>query len=160
MQVHRIFKSPRHSTLKLKTTLQVSGLLACALLWQASSAQTAASSMAPPATDSAADASVSVPPVVYRSVFKETSLGVEKDTDNWRKANDEVGKFTRGHVDILKWEEQESAKTLPGSVQKPVAAPDAMQKPSLPTPAAAAPAVTTPPSPSATKPIAAPAHKH
>ena len=155
MQVHRIFKPPRHNTLTLKTALQVGGLLACTLLWQASSAQTAAPSAASPATDSAADASVSVPPVVYHSVFKETSLGVEKDTDNWRKANDEVGKFTRGHVDILKWEELESAKTLPGSAQKPAAAPDAVQKPSVPTPAA-----TTSPGPGATKPIAAPAHKH
>ncbi len=51
-----------------------------------------------------------VPAVTYRSVFKETSLGVEKDTASWRKANDDVGKFLRGHVDILKWEEQDGAK--------------------------------------------------
>jgi hypothetical protein len=75
-------------------------------------------------TDNAADPKAKVPEVAYRSVFKETSLGVEKDTNDWRKANDEVGKFTRGHLDILKWEEQQNAK------------------------------------PAATKPIAAPAHKH
>jgi hypothetical protein len=86
-----------------------------------------------------------VPAVRYRSVFKETSLGVEKDSEDWRKANDSVGKFTRGHLDILKWEEQESAKAMKAD----------MDKPSLPKPAAA-----IPPKPDATKPVAAPAHKH
>jgi hypothetical protein len=32
---------------------------------------------------------------------------VEKDKTDWRKANDDVGKFTRGHVDILKQEDIE-----------------------------------------------------
>ena len=65
---------------------------------------------------SAADPLVGVPPAIYRSVFKETSLGVETEVVDWRKANDDVGKFTRGHVDILKAEEKEGAT-------KPVAAP-------------------------------------
>jgi hypothetical protein len=88
-----------------------------------------------------------VPPVSYRSVFKETSLGVEKDTDNWRKANDEVGKFTRGHLDILKWEEQEASKAM--------AERDAIKKPS-----AAPPNGTMAPKTDTTKPVAAPVHKH
>lgn len=104
------------------------------------------------------DAQAIVPAVTYRSVFKETSLGVEKDTDNWRKANNEVGKFLRGHVDILKWEEQENAKAMKEpmskSMQEPMAAPSTPQKP------ATAPASTDPVKPDATKPIAAPAHKH
>lgn len=98
----------------------------------------------------AADPQAKVPTVAYRSVFKETSLGVEKDTRDWRKANDEVGKFTRGHVDILKWEEQESAKTM----KEPMALPGSQQKP------AAAPEGAAPAKPVTTKPIAAPAHKH
>jgi hypothetical protein len=122
--------------------------LVCALLWQTSGAQTplstAAASAAAGPHDSAANPVAKVPTVVYRSVFKETSLGVEKDTDNWRKANDEVGKFTRGHVDILKWEEQEAAK--------------AMKEP--PKAAMPAPASRMPAAPSTPKPIAAPAHKH
>jgi hypothetical protein len=153
MQVHRIFKS------RSSAAVQASLALACALLWQTSSAQTAMA----PATESAANPVASVPAVVYRSVFKETSLGVEKDTDNWRKANNEVGKFLRGHLDILKWEEQESAKAMKGGMEppadkamaKPMAEPDALNKPVM-----QQPADTMSPKPSATKPIASPAHKH
>ena len=101
-------------------------------------------------TGQVTDAQASVPAVTYQSVFKETSLGVEKDTDNWRKANSEVGKFLRGHVDILKWEEQESAKTM----KEPMAAPGSQQKPAM------APESAAPAKPATTKPIAAPAHKH
>ncbi len=61
-----------------------------------------------------------VPPVNYRSVFKETSLGVEKDTSNWRKANEDVGKFTRGHVDILKSEELDSRKPVTAPKEQPM----------------------------------------
>ena len=75
-----------------------------------------ASAAQPLPLPNAADPLVSVPPVSYRSVFKETSLGVETETVDWRKANDDVGKFTRGHVDILKAEEKENAI-------KPVATP-------------------------------------
>ena len=96
------------------------------------------------------DPQATVPVTTYRSVFKETSLGVEKDTANWRKANDEVGKFLRGHVDILKWEEQESAKTM----KEPMAVPGSQQKPAM------APEGAAPAKPATTKPIAAPAHKH
>jgi hypothetical protein len=134
MPVNRIFRSHSHA-------VSASLALVCAVAWHASSAQTA---MAPGA-ESAANPSASVPAVRYRSVFKETSLGVEKDSTDWRKANDEVGKFLRGHVDILKWEEQESAKAMKDPMQKPMAEPTAMKKPSTPATA---------------KPIAAPAHQH
>lgn len=59
-------------------------------------------------TRDAANPKATAPAVQYRSVFRETSLGVEQDKTDWRKANDDVGKFTRGHVDILKLEETES----------------------------------------------------
>jgi hypothetical protein len=143
MQIHRIFKSQRRAT-------QTSVAILCALFWQASTAQIATV----PSNDSAANASAKVPAVEYRSVFKETSLGVEKDSNDWRKANDEVGKFTRGHVDILKWEEQEAAKAMKAPADKPVGQP-ATPKAAMPAPASSQPA-----SPSTTKPIAAPAHKH
>ena len=96
-----------------------------------------------------------VPTVSYQSVFKETSLGVERETNDWRKANEDVGKFLRGHIDILKWEEQENAKAIKDGTQKSMAEPDAMQKPAVPQSADAMPR-----KPNATKPIAAPAHKH
>ncbi len=126
--------------------------LLCALFWQTSAAQTAAT----PGADSAASPSAKVPTVAYRSVFKETSLGVEKDNTDWRKANDEVGKFTRGHVDILKWEEQEAAKEMKGSMNKPTD--KSMEKAVVEPDAAKSPAA--PSKPDTTKPISAPAHKH
>lgn len=128
---------------KFRPTTYTSLALVCALLWQTSAAQT-------PMAAGAANPAAKVPAVQYRSVFKETSLGVEKDNTDWRKANDEVGKFTRGHVDILKWEEQEAAKAMKGSMDKPMNKPvdAAMDKPNMPD------------KPSTTKPIASPAHKH
>lgn len=134
MPVNRIFRSRR-------TAVQTGLALLCAAAWHASIAQTA---MAPDA-ESAANPAASVPAVSYRSVYKETALGVEKGSTDWRKANDEVGKFTRGHVDILKWEEQESAKAMKDPMQKSMATPDG---------------TTNPATPDAAKPIAAPAHKH
>lgn len=125
--------------------------MVCAITAQIAAAQN---------TPDVAKTDAAVPPVVYRSVFKETSLGVEKDTDNWRKANNEVGKFTRGHVDILKWEEQEGIKAQSTKAQKPVTEPDTVQKLTVPTPTVTMPIVTTPTAPSAAKPAAAPAHKH
>jgi hypothetical protein len=149
MQIHRIFKSQRSAA-------QASLAILCALFWQASAAQ-----MAPAPSDGwAANPSAKVPAVAYRSVFKETSLGVEKDSTDWRKANDDVGKFTRGHVDILKWEEQEAAKATKANMHKPTdkSIDKAMGKPSAEPDAMKKPAV--PPTPETTKPIAAPAHKH
>jgi hypothetical protein len=134
MPVNKIFRS--HCR-----TAPASLAIVCAMAWHASSAQTAMA----PNNESAANPSASVPAVSYRSVFKETSLGVETDSTDWRKANDEVGKFLRGHVDILKWEEQESAKAMQGPIAKPMTEPDAMPKPTVP---------------DTTKPIVAPAHKH
>lgn len=55
-----------------------------------------------------ADASVAVSPVVYQSVFADTPTGVEVKTIDWKKANADVGQFSRGHVDILKWEDAQS----------------------------------------------------
>jgi hypothetical protein len=65
------------------------------------------------AADNSRNPQAPVPTVTYRSVFKETSLGVEQDKVDWRKANDDVGKFTRGHVDILKQEEMDSKSKPP-----------------------------------------------
>ena len=100
------------------------------------------------ATQNAADPNAPVPPVGYRSVFKETSLGVETETTDWRKANDDVGKFTRGHVDILKFEEQKEMQDKATMPAKP-----AMQAPM-------AKELAKEPAKDAAKPTAPPAHKH
>jgi hypothetical protein len=139
MTIYRIFRS-RH------TAVQASLALLGAACAQISVAQTTMGPNAEAATASAANPAVQVPPVSYRSVFKETSLGVEKDTEEWRKANDEVGKFLRGHVDILKWEEQENAKAMKEPMTQPIAEPS--------------PAGAIAPKPAATKPVAPPVHQH
>ena len=51
----------------------------------------------------------------YRSVFADTASGVETRQTDWRKANAEVGRFTRGHIDILKWEQEQADANRPGS---------------------------------------------
>jgi hypothetical protein len=60
--------------------------------------------------DAVIDPAVPVPPIVYRSVFGGASAGVESGTVDWRSANETVGQFRRGHVDILKWESQHEGK--------------------------------------------------
>jgi hypothetical protein len=143
MQVQSIFRFQR-------SAVHASLAILCALFSLVGTAQIAAATSA----ESAAHPSAKVPTVEYRSVFKETSLGVEKDSTDWRKANDEVGRFTRGHVDILKWEEQEAAKAMKAPAGKPMA------EPGTPKAAVPAPASSQPVSPGTAKPIAAPAHKH
>lgn len=57
---------------------------------------------------SASDPAVPVPTVPYRSAFSDRPSGVEPARDDWKRANAEVGRFTRGHPDILKWEQQQA----------------------------------------------------
>lgn len=65
-----------------------------------------------PAAADPADPAAAVPRVAYRSVFADTPTGVEAERADWKKANADVGQFRRGHVDLLKWEE-ERARTTP-----------------------------------------------
>lgn len=96
------------------------------------------------------DASASVPPVVYQSVFNQSPTGVETKSVDWKKANAEVGQFKRGHVDILKWDESQ-AKDKPSG--KPAMPPEAASVKPAPPPAAAVPGSTT-------APAAPTPHKH
>lgn len=96
------------------------------------------------------DASASVPPVVYQSVFNQSPTGVETKSVDWKKANAEVGQFKRGHVDILKWDESQ-AKDKPAG--KPAMPPEAASVKPAPSPAAAVPGSTT-------APAAPTPHKH
>jgi hypothetical protein len=54
-----------------------------------------------------------VPATQYRSVFKDTPMGLEREQQDWKKANAEVGQFLRGHLDLLKLEEQNPKPPMP-----------------------------------------------
>ncbi len=71
---------------------------------------------------SVTDPGAPVPATVYQSVFQNTPKGVETESDNWRKANEVVSQFLRGHVDILRWEEAQAAKPVAKSAVTPNAA--------------------------------------
>jgi hypothetical protein len=80
-----------------------------------------------PSIPQPADPAASVPAVNYRSVFADLPTGVEAGREDWKKANDDVGRFTRGHVDILKWEQQQAAPSAPAT--RPDTAPPAAVHP-------------------------------
>ncbi len=80
---------------------------------------TALAQAAPPGID-AANPEVFAPPPVYRSVFADIPTGVEPANVPWRQANDTVGQFERGHMDVIKWE-----VANPGLSAPPQAAGDA-----------------------------------
>jgi hypothetical protein len=82
---------------------------------------------APPLIASAADAAdpaVAVPRLPYRSVFEGAATGVEEGNVPWKKANQDVAQFPRGHIDLLKWEEAQGGARKPAS-PSPGAAPAA-----------------------------------
>lgn len=55
-----------------------------------------------------------VPKAQYQSTFDGLPTGVEQSVVDWRAANANVGQFKRGHVDLLKWEEEQARqKTAP-----------------------------------------------
>jgi hypothetical protein len=96
---------------------------------------------------SVADPNSLVPPVAYRSVFQDTAKGVEQDKIDWRKANNDVGRFERGHVDILKAEQMDEKKASEKRAAERSTSPSS--KPSVPS----APSVPAAPSRNST-------HKH
>lgn len=59
----------------------------------------------PPA--GAADPAAPVPRLQYRSVFQPPRP--EPQALDWQQANETVGQFPRGHIDLLKWEERQPA---------------------------------------------------
>ncbi len=64
----------------------------------------------PQPTLRAADPASPVPAALYRSLFADLPAGVEQGSDDWKKANAEVGQFRRGHVDLLKWEDAQGTQ--------------------------------------------------
>ena len=97
-------------------------ILFCLLLLPLGSAHAQRAPALPP-TDPAAP----VPAVSYRSVFADLPTGVEAGREDWKKANNDVGRFARGHVDILKAEQQQAAPAAPAAA--PDAAPPAAAHP-------------------------------
>lgn len=80
----------------------------------------------------AADPAAPVPAVSYRSVFADLPTGVEAGREDWKKANNDVGRFTRGHVDILKAEQQQAAPVAPAAPAAPAITPDAAPPAAVP----------------------------
>lgn len=62
---------------------------------------------APPSIAAVADPAAPVPAPVYRSALAHAPRGVVQDSQDWRGANAQVGRFRRGHADILKWEQSQ-----------------------------------------------------
>ena len=50
------------------------------------------------------DPASSAPPVAYPGFDRLPEAGTTMGEDDWRSANDTVGAFSRGHIDILRWE--------------------------------------------------------
>jgi len=67
---------------------------------------------------SAADPSITLPPVAYRSVFASTPAGMEMQASDWKEANAQVGQFRRGHADVLKWEQAQRPTTQPNASKR------------------------------------------
>ena len=74
-----------------------------------------------------ADPAAPVPGTSYRSAFEALPKGVEEGSVDWRAANAEVGRFPRGHIDLLKWEQSQGAQpaAAPASTPAPAARPAA-----------------------------------
>lgn len=94
---------------------------------------------APAAAPDPVDPAAAVPRPHYRSVFADTPTGVEQEAVPWKKANSEVGRFPRGHVDLLKWEQSQAGQAA-SAAAPPSAAASAPVAPATPAAPAAAPA--------------------
>ncbi len=96
-------------------------LLALAFLaWPALSPAQARPAAAP--TDAPA-----ATPLAYRPAFDQLPRGVVaprdttpgNDTAAWRSANDTVGRHTRGHSDVLRWERAHPDVRVPPAEERP-----------------------------------------
>ena len=62
-----------------------------------------------------ADPAAPVPGSSYRSVLEDLPKGVEEGSVDWKAANTEVGRFPRGHIDLLKWEQSQGGARAPAA---------------------------------------------
>lgn len=65
----------------------------------------------------AASPQAQVPVANYQSTLLGLPQGVESQITDWRSANDTVGQFKRGHIDLLKLESAPTAQ--PGAQPSP-----------------------------------------
>jgi hypothetical protein len=65
----------------------------------------------------AASPQARVPLANYQSALRGLPQGVESQSTDWRSANDMVGQFKRGHIDLLKLENAPPAQ--PGAQPSP-----------------------------------------
>ena len=64
----------------------------------------------------------------HASPFDGAPRGVEQRVDDWRQSNETVGRFPRGHADLLRWEtSQADAAAKPATPAKPAASNPAPQ---------------------------------
>ncbi len=105
------------SLIKTKAACPSLGLLMLCLVGTAAQAQSAAYTRAhtKPAMQ-AASPQAPVPAATYQSALGGLGQGIETQSTDWRSANDAVGQFKRGHIDLLKLENAGPAKP---NVQQP-----------------------------------------
>ena len=115
-----LFQSVRFQELNLNrliktlTLAKAAGLLVLLFNSPAAHAQQAAYPRANPQPAlQAASPQAQVPFANYQSVLRGLPQGVESQSTDWRSANDAVGQFKRGHIDLLKLENSPPAQ--PGS---------------------------------------------
>jgi hypothetical protein len=106
-----LFQSVRFQELNLNrliktlTLAKAAGLLVLLFNNPATHAQHAAYPRANPQPAlQAASPQARVPLANYQSALRGLPQGVESQSTDWRSANDMVGQFKRGHIDLLKLE--------------------------------------------------------
>ena len=77
----------------------------------------------PTPTLQATQASTPVPAAVYLSIFADLPQGVEETSLDWKAANAAVGQFKRGHIDLLKWEQEQARELARQTTRKPTPPP-------------------------------------
>lgn len=68
-------------------------------------------------TAQAANSDTPIPAATYQSVLAGLPKGVEQTSLDWKKANADVGQFKNGYVDLLKWEQAQSAQPAKAPAQ-------------------------------------------
>ena len=111
MLIGMLFQSVRFQELNLKhliktlTLAKAVGLLVLLFNSPAAHAQQAAYPLANPQPAlQAASPQAQVPLAKYESALRGLPQGVESQITDWRSANDTVGQFKRGNIDLLKLE--------------------------------------------------------
>ena len=98
--------------IKTFTLAKAVGLLVLLLNSPAAHAQHAAYPRANPQPAlQAASPQAQVPGANYQNAMRGLPQGVESQSTDWRSANDTVGQFKRGHIDLLKLENAPPAQS-------------------------------------------------